>query len=165
MIAWDVSGERRFISQVVPPDLPRDDSDLLVTPSPDGTRVSYLSKDQVGIDHLAVRDLDTGVLTPPWPTAHPLANLPDWTPDGRHVITVGDDGAVRSWDPATGALVVERRFPFVSTSGSIGWRPGGETVFLGLQEGGVAEVDADTLELVGDTAALRPHRRQRRHQP
>jgi hypothetical protein len=32
---------------------------------------------------------------------------------------------------------------------SVGWRPGGESIFLGLHAGGVVEFDAEALDGVG----------------
>ncbi len=66
-------------------------------------------------------------------------------------MTVGlDDTMARLWDPATGEMVAEQALPFDSTSGSVGSRPGGTSVFVGLHEGGVVELDATTLEIIGE---------------
>jgi WD40 repeat protein len=51
-------------------------------------------------------------------------------------------------------MVAEQALPFDSTSGSIGSRPGGTSVFAGLHEGGVVELDAKTLEIIGEPLKL-----------
>jgi WD40 repeat protein len=118
-------------------------------PSPDGAALAYLYN-QVGTDDFALRDLASGALGARHPTQHPYAGWQDWTPDGRHLITVGDDAHARVWDTTTGELVADRVLPFGSPSGSIGWRAGGDTIFLGQHAGSVLELDADTFERVRD---------------
>jgi WD40 repeat protein len=150
VIAWDLAGDRRLVRQIAPPDRTPDSLKTHVAPSPDGTRLSYLYGDQVGVDHFAVRDVGSGPIGPERPSDHPFASWQDWTPDGRHVVTVGNDAAARLWDPATGGLIAERTLPFDSNSGSVGWRPDGHTIFLGLHAGGIVELDAATLDVVGE---------------
>jgi WD40 repeat protein/DNA-binding SARP family transcriptional activator len=149
-IAWDLAGDHRLVREIAPPDRTPDSLARRVAMSPDGTRLSYLYGDQVGIDHFAVRDVGNGPIGPERPTDHPFAAWNDWTPDARRLVTVGNDRTARLWDPATGRMVAERSLPFGSNSGSIGSRPGGETIFLGLHAGGVVELDAGTLEVVGE---------------
>jgi WD40 repeat protein len=43
---------------------------------------------------------------------HPLADHIAYTPDGRQLITSGDDGTVRVWEAATGKLLHTRRLPY-----------------------------------------------------
>jgi WD40 repeat protein len=43
---------------------------------------------------------------------HPLADNISYSPDGRQLITSGDDGAVRIWEAATGKLLHKRRLPY-----------------------------------------------------
>jgi WD40 repeat protein len=150
VIAWDLAGDRRLVRRIAVPERIPNSLKAHVAPSPDGTAVSYLFGDQLGVDHFAVRDLEGGSIGPERPTNHPFAVWHDWTPDGRHLVTVGDDHVARLWVPGTGELVAERPLPFDSTSGSVGWRPGGDTIFLGLHAGGVVELDATTLEIVGE---------------
>jgi WD40 repeat protein/DNA-binding SARP family transcriptional activator len=150
VIAWDLAGDRRLVRQIAPPDRTPDSLKTHVAPSPDGTRLSYLYGDQIGVDHFAVRDVGSGPIGPERPSDHPFAGWQDWTPDGRRLVTVGNDRTARLWDPATGGLIAERRLPFDSTSGSVGWRPGGDTIFLGLHAGGIVELDAATLDVVGE---------------
>jgi WD40 repeat protein len=150
VIAWDLAGDRRMVRQIAPPDRTPDSLKTHVAPSPDGTRLSYLYGDQVGVDHFAVRDVGSGPIGPERPSDHPFAGWQDWTPDGRRLVTVGNDRTARLWDPGTGELIAERRLPFDSTSGSVGWRPGGDTIFLGLHSGGIVELDAATLDIVGE---------------
>jgi WD40 repeat protein/DNA-binding SARP family transcriptional activator len=150
VIAWDLGGDRRVISQLASPGQTPDPAKVQVVPSPDGAKLSYLYGDQIGDDHFAVRDLASGRNGPQISSKHPYAGWHDWTPDGHHLVTVGNDRAARLWDSATGRMLAERPLPFDSTSGSIGWRPGGDTIFLGLHAGGVVELDADTLEVVGE---------------
>jgi WD40 repeat protein len=150
VIAWDLTGDRRLVRQIAPPDRTPNSLKTNVAPSPDGTRLGYLYGDQVGLDHFAVRDLGSGPIGPERSSDHPFAGWHDWTPDGRHLVTVGNDRTARLWDPATGELIAERQLPFDSNSGSVGWRPGGDTIFLGLHAGGIVELDAATLDVVGE---------------
>ena len=57
----------------------------------------------------------------------------------------------------TGELVAERALPFESPGGSVGWRPGGDTIFVGLHPGGVVELDANTLDEVGEPIGYDDH--------
>ena len=150
VVVWDLAGDRRLVRRLSPPAASPDALNTYVTPSPDGTRLAYRYSDQVGTDHFALRDFPDGALGPELPSGHPYAIWHDWTPDGRRLLTLGNDGTVRAWDPATGRLLVERPLPFDSNGGSIGWRPGGATIFVGLHAGGVVELDAATLEVVGE---------------
>jgi WD40 repeat protein len=43
---------------------------------------------------------------------HPLADHISYTPDGRELVTSGDDGTVRVWEAATGKLLHTRRLPY-----------------------------------------------------
>jgi WD40 repeat protein len=43
---------------------------------------------------------------------HPLADHISYTPDGRELITSGDDGMVRVWEAASGKLLHTRRLPY-----------------------------------------------------
>ena len=63
-IAWDLAGDRRLVRQVAPPDRTPDSLRTHVAPSPDGTRLSYLNGDQVGVDHFAVRGVGVARLAP-----------------------------------------------------------------------------------------------------
>ncbi len=68
----------------------------MVAIAPDGRRAAVASKARVEI-----RDLATGALqcTMEHRAAIPAAQ---WTPDGREIVGIGADGALRTWDAATG---------------------------------------------------------------
>lgn len=147
VVAWDLDGRRRQIRQVAAPD--RTSTALaLVAPRPDGDDIAYVYQDASDIDSLAIREHPDAPIGDRYTTGHGLVTWADWTPDGARLLTLGTDGNVRAWDPATGALVASQRLP--SESGSIGWRAGGDTFFVGLHDHGVAELNAETLEIVGN---------------
>ena len=160
VIAWDLTGDRRVVRQLATPaPVPRTDRLVFrVTPSPDLGTAAYLYGDQVGPDDFALRDLRTGEFRLVQSTGHPNEAFQSWTPDGRHLVTVGSDSVARLWDSGTGSLTAERtvsisidassEFSRAETIGSVGWHSGGNSVFLGLHAGGVAELDADTLDVV-----------------
>jgi DNA-binding SARP family transcriptional activator/WD40 repeat protein len=149
VIAWDLGGGERLVRQFAPPVQTRAPTrDLRVSPSPDGAMVSYSYLGDPASAGLVLRDLDTARYHAALATGHPALAWQDWTPNGRHLVTTGYDKTVRLWDPATGQQVAERALG--SIANSIGWRPGGETVFVGSEAGEVVELDAETLDPVGD---------------
>lgn len=169
IVAWDLRGDRRVVRQISRADPsidaqgngpdPDPSTDVQHSvPSPDGDSIARIREGPVPGQWL-VQDVATGHLRDGVPTGIPVTTSHGWTPDGKHVVTVGEvppvgvgDGTVRLWDPVTGELVAERALPFESPGGSIGWRPGGDTIFVGLMSnrGGVVELDADTLDVVGE---------------
>jgi WD40 repeat protein/DNA-binding SARP family transcriptional activator len=147
VIAWDLAGDERLVRQLAPPVRPRSPSrNLRISPSPDGATLSYSYLGDPASPEFVLRDLATGRFHDAHPTGHPTLTWQDWTPDGRHLVTTGQDNMVRLWDPVTGRPVAEHALG--SIANSIGWRPGGETIFLGLDAGEVVELDAATLDPV-----------------
>jgi WD40 repeat protein len=149
VIVWDLAGDRRVVSQIAASGSGPQQPVVYVAPSPDGTSIAYIYEPDPGGD-LGFFDLETGERSALVDAKHGRVGWQEWTPDGRSLVTVGiDDTMARLWDPASGTMVAEQALPFDSTSGSIGWRPGGTSVFAGLHEGGVVELDAKTLEIIG----------------
>ena len=149
VIAWDLAGDRRVVSQLKHPDsgpLPV----INVAPSPDARSVAYVFESDDGGD-FGFFDVRNRELGPLYETRHGFVGWHDWTANGRHLVTIGrDEPIARLWDPKSGAMVAERQLPFDSPGGSIGSRPGGTSVFAGLHEpGGVVELDAQTLDVIG----------------
>ena len=87
IVAWDLRGDRRVVRQISRPD-PSTDVQQNV-PSPDGDSVAQRPR-RVGPDQWLVQDVATGRLREAVPTGFPVTTWHGWTPDGRHVVTVGD---------------------------------------------------------------------------
>ena len=150
VIVWDLTGDRRVVSQIHPNGHTEPLPIVYVSPSPDGASIAYIYEPDGGGD-LGFFDVARASLGPLHSTRHGRVGWHDWTPDGRFLVTVGlDDAMARLWDPATGETVAEQALPFDSASASIGWRAGGKSVFAGLHEGGVVELGATTLEIIGE---------------
>ncbi len=74
--------------------------------------------------------------------ADPLtARTAAYSPDGRRIVTGGDSGIVRLWDPATGRTVVQSR-PRHRAVLSARYAPRGDRIALGFADGTVTVMDA-----------------------
>ena len=150
VIKWDLAGDRRVVSQIHPNGHTEPLPIVYVSPSPDGTSIAYIYEPDGGGD-LAFFDVASAELGPLHDTKHGRVGWHDWTADGRFLVTVGlDDTMARLWDPATGEMVAEQALPFDSTSGSVGSRPAARRCSPGCTRAGVVELDATTLEIIGE---------------
>lgn len=73
--------------------------------SPDGSRLAVLAARRGWL-----LDSDTGAVTAEVGAHGKQLNAVAFTPDGRRLLTAGNDGLVRAWDVATGGLVTEWDF-------------------------------------------------------
>ena len=127
VIAWDIAGDRRVVEQIVPNGDDTGPFVHLVAPRPDGAAVAYIT-DGDPFQQWRVFDIAATKGGPIFSSQHPFVGWTDWMPDGRSLVTVGaDDTVARLWNPTTGEMEAEQALPFDSTSGSIGWRPGGDS--------------------------------------
>ncbi len=149
VIAWDLAGERRVVSQLSPADSGAGET-VMLAPNPDATSVAYIVDSDKGGD-FEFFDVKSRTFGPLYNTRFDRVGWHDWTADGRYVVTMGqEEPLARLWDPRSGAMVAEQHLPFDSLSASIGSRPGGKSIFAGMhQPGGVVELDARTLKVIG----------------
>lgn len=119
--------------------------DLLVTEGPEDSGL------------IELRDAGSGQVVRSWPGHEIDVNEVVFSADGSRLLTTGDDGAARLWDPATGALLWEHVAtgqvwgPSFSTDGrraAVAWE----------NEGVVRVLDTGTGAVVGEVRAVpRPY--------
>ena len=73
--------------------------------SPDGTTFVTEGPEKSGL--IDIRDAETGASLRSWKGHDDDVNQVAFSPDGTRLATAGDDGALRVWDPMTGALAWE----------------------------------------------------------
>jgi WD40 repeat protein len=69
-------------------------------------------------------------------------------PDGKRLVTVADDGVLRSWHPATGAFEKEARLNLRPESGYLQFLPDGRHLLAARKDGRVIVWDHDRWEVV-----------------
>ena len=109
--------------------------------SPDGGRIAFTGQVQLGgepdlVPHVIVFDLAMAVPVRHWP-----GRRPRWSPDGRRLAWLGEEGV-----ELTGAA--RSRFPTAGVPEYADWRPDGGALLVGVAEPGAARSDVDGSGLV-----------------
>jgi WD40 repeat protein len=143
-MAWDLSGRQRFLRRL---DVSADVVDHWgwVLPAPEGDVVAFASFSD---GSLRFFDVSTGRTTAPIGAGHGAWGIAAWRPDGARLVTSGGDGVVRVWDPASGALIKERRVAR-GHIGGLGYTADGRGMMVAERRGVVSTIDAETLERTG----------------
>jgi WD40 repeat protein/DNA-binding SARP family transcriptional activator/energy-coupling factor transporter ATP-binding protein EcfA2 len=150
VLAWDLGGDHQFIRRIVDPE-PQDPFSSRVLPAPDGEAVAYFTEATPGErqDALQFRDLATGRLGQPIATGDHSSGLAWRPPDAEQFATIDGDGVVRVFLWRHGEQVAERKVA-QERVGGIAYRADGQRLVIGERSGAVFQVDADTLEPIGD---------------
>ncbi len=144
VMAWDLSGRQRFLRRLeVSADV--EDHWGWVLPAPEGDVVAFASFSD---GSLRFFDVSTGRTTAPIDAGHGAWGIAAWRHGGDRLVTSGGDGFVRFWDPASGALVKERRVAR-GHIGGVGYTPDGSGLMIAERRGVVSTIDAETLERAG----------------
>jgi WD40 repeat protein/DNA-binding SARP family transcriptional activator len=154
LLAWDVAGDQRFIRRVVPPE--RDDSfsDRAV-PAPDGEAVAYFASTDPGEGQSTIqfRDVATGRLGEPIATGHDNRGAA-WRPlDAEQFATTDGEGFLRVWNWRHNELVAESKVAQGYIAG-IAYTADGQQILVAERSGALLQVDADTLEPIGNRIEL-----------
>jgi WD40 repeat protein len=153
LLAWDLRGDQRFVRRVVQPE--RDDSfSSRAVPAPDGEAVAYFANTESGERQgtIQFRDVATGRLGELIATGHGNWGAAWRPPDAEQFATTDGEGFVRVWDWRRSELVAERKV----AQGYVGvaYSADGRRIVVGARSGAVFQVDADTLEPIGDRIEL-----------
>ena len=108
--------------------------------SPDGKRVAAISED----GKILVREAATGETIHFFETGQTEGGSVKWSADGNRLMSIGDDSILRAWDMQSGAEVTGRelRVPVYTLS----WSRDGQRLAIPDKKGGIAIVDAESLE-------------------
>jgi dipeptidyl aminopeptidase/acylaminoacyl peptidase len=151
VLVWDLRGDRRFALRMRPA-RPITGAASAAVPAPGGAVIAYVGDDTApdGRSRIWLRfaDLTTGRTGPLLDTRHGQQFRPAWRPDGRRLATIGADGHVRTWDPATGALVADRVLN-PAPAAALTYTADGHQIVTAGETGTVRRIDAETLEPVG----------------
>ena len=145
--AWDLDGERRFVSQVA--FAPSRLADLsFVQPAPGGDFVAYPSG-----DHITFLDVEADTAGRPQERGRGYSRGGgSWHPDGaQYALATG--GEVRIWNARTGELTVKGRPSGRSISG-IDYSTDGSRLVIAELSGRVIMLDPATLRPVGRPVRL-----------
>jgi WD40 repeat protein len=150
LLAWDLRGDRGLVRRIAQPE-PGDPFSELAVPAPDGEVVAYFDSTVPGErgDTIQFRDVATGRLGDPIATGH-SNRAADWRPpDGEQFATSDGDGFVRVWDWRRSELIAERKVA-AGYIGGVAYIDDGRRIVVGERSGALFQVDADTLEPVGE---------------
>ncbi|KAG9031966.1 hypothetical protein FRB95_002047 [Tulasnella sp. JGI-2019a] len=79
-----------------------------------------------------------------------------WSPDGQRIVSGCDDGALRLWDPSTGAIVREAWKCYTGSVSAVAWSPDGKVVVSRSIDGTIQLWDPITGALIRE--AWKGHR-------
>jgi WD40 repeat protein/DNA-binding SARP family transcriptional activator len=149
-LVWDLRGDRRFaprkaVIDAVPASVP----EAAIAPDGRHAALNWVRTEPDGRTHglLQMVDLRTGRTAPPVDTGHGRYHGPAWRPDSGQLATAGDDGFVRTWDPASGRLLHERQISQIGVPGIAYSRDGARLV---VTDNRVLQLDPDGLRPVAD---------------
>jgi WD40 repeat protein/DNA-binding SARP family transcriptional activator len=150
LLAWDLGGDQRFIRQLVEPE-PQDSFSARAVPAPDGEAVAYFASTDPGAGQSMIqfRDVATGHLGRPIATGHDNWGAAWRPPDWEQFATTDGDGYVRVWNSRRSEPVAEQQVA-EGYVGGITYTADGEQIVVGERSGALFQVDADTLEPIGD---------------
>jgi WD40 repeat protein len=153
LLAWDLGGDQRFIRRVVEPE-PQDSFSARAVPAPDGKAVVYFKNTTFDQRQSTIqfRDVATGQLGQPIATGHDNWGAA-WRPDAEQFATTDGDGFVRVWNWRRSELVAEQKVA-QGYVGGIAYSADGQKIVVGERSGALLQVDADTLEPIGDRIQL-----------
>ena len=118
--------------------------------SPDGARMTTVSKDGTGV----VWDSSTGTRVAVLRGHQGAIFEVRYSPDGARVLTAGEDRTAKIWDANTGRLLAESA-DHASEVRAIAWSPAGDRVLSGDDDGSAKISDARSGKVL---AALEKHR-------
>ena len=154
LLAWDLGGDQRFLRQAAEPQ-PGDPFSSLAVPAPDGEAVAYINAGKPGERQSTIqfRDVASGRLSEPIVTEHDNWGAAWRPPDAEQLATTDGDGFVRVWDWRHNELIAEKPVG-QGYVGGIAYSDDGQRIVVGERWGAVFQVDADTLEPVGERIEL-----------
>jgi WD40 repeat protein/DNA-binding SARP family transcriptional activator len=159
LAAHDLEGSRRFPSRVweISANERGDDwFDFVAVASPDGGKVALAfhpgRPDADWTLGVRVLDLSTGSVSERVDPGHDFWGDLWWSPDSQRLATVGSDGHVRVWDPATMEPILERRVADEHLS-AVRYTQDGERILVTQRGGTVRLLDATDLSDVASTHA------------
>jgi WD40 repeat protein/DNA-binding SARP family transcriptional activator len=146
LTAHDLTGTRGFIPRTAGVDWR---GQFLALASPDGSRVAFASwpEDSGGL-RMEVADLGTGT-SEGFDPGHGRWGDFAWSPDSRHIATVGADAQLRVWELSPSRIVAERRIGN-SHVAAVDWSPDGSRIMVAERSGTVRLLDAVSLEEIGE---------------
>ncbi|WP_457254516.1 nSTAND1 domain-containing NTPase [Pedococcus sp. P5_B7] len=138
LLAWDLSGERRFVATRTVRSGTLAGDPVLRRISPDGATVAHLVGTETAGFAVQFLDIRTRAIGPVVPTRHVEGYYGDmaWRGDSRVVATVLDDEWVRVWDRRTGDLVEEHRLAGDGVT-SVAFSRDGSRLVVGTSKGWV----------------------------
>jgi WD40 repeat protein len=154
LLVWDLGGDHRFIRRLVEPE-PPDSFSARAVPAPGGEAVAYFKNTTPGQRQSTIqfRDVATGQLGQPIATGHDNRGAAWRPPDWEQFATTDGDGYVRVWNWRRSELVAEQKVAEGYVAG-ITYSRDGQRITVGERSGAVFQVDADTLEPIGDRIQL-----------
>ena len=150
VLAWDLTGDRRFLPRVVAAADPLPD---LAVVAPDGRSVAYfdpIAAVEGESRTFVLLDVPTGRRRS---VTTSYATWGSFSPSGDRLATPSDN-RVRVWDPRTGALVAEHEVSDNDQAVAVAYTTDGAQIVVGTDSAEVFAVDAATLTPAGPRVQL-----------